>query len=401
MPKKIGIVLLAVFFILAAAVFFFRYQIMQYSAEKIIRSSLPDYIKIDTIKFDFRTGKVTLRNFRISNPPDFSYADLLKIEEVTCRYKLKGKNIIDGLEVLEPIFQKSCLIIERLGNGRLNLTDMQAVIEKPPRNAPPADLPPAGEAKKAATAAVIGDRKISDIIKLPQFFSLKDGKIIFVDGLGFSRPYTITFENVFAGLSVKLDDHYSKVLDVASAGEGNINGDRSESVKWEISYNPTTPRLTMSNRFLVSGLDIITFEPYYDAYSPLVFKKGKFSGTLIFDFDNGSIGSSNEIHLSDFRFYVKQGYENASFWETTVPDLVKYFSTPSGEIVFDFKIKGEMTGPKFYLGPISKQAITAMAVDKIQDVIQSVSKSQGGSSSGGDMDKAKQYIDLFKNLMKK
>ncbi len=309
------------------------------------------------------------------------------------------------LEGLERVFINSRRTSERLGGGRLNLTEMQSVLGKSQQKSPQIRPQSVGKTEKGAVAAaVIGNKKISDIIKLPQSFSLKDGKIIFIDRFRSSRPVTITFENVFANLSIRLDDYYSKVLDLASSGKGNINGNSSEIVRWDISYNPTTPELTMSNRFKVSGLDLVTFRPYYDKYSPLVFERGKFSGTLIFDFDNGNIGSMNEIHLSDFRFYVKEGYENAAFWETTVPDLVKYFSTPYGEIVFDFKIKGPMQDPKFFLGPISKQAIMAMAVDKIQDVIQAVSGTQGPSpsgSAGSDIDKAKQYYDLIKGLIKK
>jgi hypothetical protein len=103
--------------------------------------------------------------------------------------------------------------------------------------------------------------------------------------------------------------------------------------------------------------------------------------------------------LSDLKFFVKQGYENATFWETTVPDLVKYFTSPYGEIIFDFKIKGEMADPKFYLGPKSKEAIISMAVDKISAAIQKGTESPGGAPKN-DIGKAKQYIDLFKGLIK-
>src|SRR3989338_4401149 len=115
MFKKIGISALILIIVLVAAVFFFRYQILQYSAERIIRASLPAYVKIDTIRFDFRDSKIILRGFRLSNPAEFSYADLLEIEEITAGYRMKGKNIIDGLEILEPVFKKPLVTIERMG----------------------------------------------------------------------------------------------------------------------------------------------------------------------------------------------------------------------------------------------------------------------------------------------
>ena len=150
---------------------------------------------------------------------------------------------------------------------------------------------------------------------------------------------------------------------------------------------------------------MISFEPYYDKYSPFIFKRGRFSGTLIFDFDNGNIGSTNEVRLSNLIFSIKEGYENAEFWETTVPSLAKYFTTPSGDVLFDFKIKGEMANPKFYLGPISKQALASMAIEKISDIIEEAPRSpgqQGGPpAKKSDLDKAKEIIDLFKGLTKK
>ena len=96
-----------------------------------------------------------------------------------------------------------------------------------------------------------------------------------------------------------MDEYCTKVLEVSFEGVGYMNDNRDQVVKWTVSLNPTTPRLTMSNRFEVSNVPIIPLEPYYDKYSPLVFKAGKFSGTLILDFDNGIIGSTDPAALAD------------------------------------------------------------------------------------------------------
>jgi hypothetical protein len=79
---------------------------------------------------------------------------------------------------------------------------------------------------------------------------------------------------------------------------------------------------------------------------------------------------------------------------------VKYFTSPYGDIVFDFKIKGEMSAPRFYLGPISKQALTAMAVDKISEAIQQASGKEG-SVKNADLKKAGEYIDIVRGILKK
>lgn len=397
MIKKILIAVLVLIIAASVALFIYRYKIVQYSAESIIKNALPDYVKIDTLEIVPADQKIIVKGFRILNPPGFSSDYLMEIPEVSCKYKMKGKVILDGLEIYEPSLNKPVLNIERLRDGSLNLAKMQ---EKAGKGI-------SGKTGSGGKAVLMpsfpGNKKISELIKLPEIFSLKDGRIIFIDQFQFSKPYTITFDNVNSTLGLKLNDMYSSVLKVSSKGQGNLNQDPEESIAWDVSLDPTTPKLTMGSRFEVSNLSILTFEPYYDKYSPFIFKKGIFSGTLIFDFDNGEIGSSDEIHLADFRFSVKRGYENASFWDTTVPDLVKYFTTSSGEIVFDFKIKGDMSQPKFYLGPISKQALTAMAIDKISSAIEKASGPKGAAGAGGstDMDKAQQYINVFKELIKK
>ena len=57
-----------------------------------------------------------------------------------------------------------------------------------------------------------------------------------------------------------------------------------------------------------------------------------------------------------------------------------------------------MSKPDFYLGPISKQAIASMTIDKITDV---VSKAAGGDGSKTDLDKVQDVVDIFKGILKK
>ncbi len=389
----ISFILLAVIFL-----FIYRYNILRYSAEAVIRNSLPSYVSIDKIKFDFQKNEVLLIGFDILNPPYFINKYSVEIEEIRCGYKLKGKSILNGLEIINPVLRKPVINIERLSNGKINLIEMRSLLEDDASRKAKAKGP---EEKQKRSYDVPEKSAFASLIKIPQKFLLKNGKIVFTDRVGFARPHIITFENIDAEMFLQLNDDYSKVLGVASAGSAMLNGYSEETIRWKVSLNPTTPRLTMSNNFEVDNLSIPVFEPYYDKYSPFVFKAGRVSGSLIFDFDNGNIGSTNELHLSGLKFYVKQGFENAQFWETTVPDLIKYFSTSSGEIVFDFKIKGDVSNPRFYLGPISKQALTSMAIDKISSAIEAASKAGKGGVKSSDVEKAKEYIDLFQSIVNK
>lgn len=400
MIKKILVTIAVIVLSAISAVFIYRYQIITYSAETVIRNALPDYIKISRIRFDFKGEKAFLEGFKLEGPRGFSDRYMIEIAEISCRYKLKGATILEGLEIFEPVLKDMVLHIERLKDGRVNVSGMGNVIGQPA----------AGEERESEvvghgteSAARGKGPKASDFIKLPYDFTLNNGKIIFTDRF-FVRGYNvITFENMNGTLGLKMNDSYSQVLDVASAGEGNINGRRNESIRWAINFNPNTPRLSMSNRFEVSDVNLITFKPYYDKFSPFDFASARVSGLLIFDFDNGNIGSTNELHLTDLVFSVKPGYENISMFETDVRDLAKYFTISTGEVIFDFKIKGDMASPQFYLGPISKSAVAAMVVDKVGAAIQRMSqKGQTDSGSGSsDVDKAMKAIDMFKSFLDK
>lgn len=382
------------------AIFIYRYQIAQFSAEKFIRKELPEYVSIDKITFDVRGGKVTLKGIKIQNAPEFQDKYAVEIDQAICRYRLKGKMFLGGIEILEPLLVKPVLNIERLADGRVNLVEMGKFIGSENAKSP---KPGSGDTRNRGSAApspatAIGRKKMSDIVKIPESFQVKDGMIMFTDRQVVpGHAYKLAFDKVNSKLNLKLGDDYANVLDVGSTGQAELNGDRTQEVKWNISLKPMSPRLTMSNRFDVTGVDIVLVKPYYDKYSPFDFRKGRMSGTLVFDFDNGSIGSTNEIHLKDIAFVVKPGYENAEFWQTTVQDLAKYF-TQFGEIVFDFKIKGEISNPKFYLGPISKDALTGMVIDKVSAIVQEATSAKGSKT---ETEKVKQYIDVIQNLMKK
>jgi len=264
-------------------------------------------------------------------------------------------------------------------------------------------LSPSGEKARvrgSPTSPLSKQLNFSNLMIIPKTLNIRNSRFIFIDKVPYTNPYFTTVESINGQASIQFADNYSKITNLSFAIAGNLNGNQRETIQWTASLDPTRPRLTMSNRFEVSDLDLLVFQPYYDQFSPFVFKSGRFSGTLVFDFNNANIGSTNEIRLSNLAFTVKPGMENSQMWETTVPDLLNYFTTASGDIVFDFKIKGDMSKPEFYLGPISKRALTSMALNKVTSFALEQMSKQGGAS-GSDIDKAKEAIDMFKGLLKR
>lgn len=413
MFKKLFIAVILIAIIGSAAVYFYRHAIMRHYAERIIRENLPGYIKIDGIKFDFANNKVSLTNFRVLNPPEFSSDFLIKIDDISCRYGILGRGIPTGLEIGDVNLSGADIRIERLRDGRVNAAGMEGFIKSfstkevkaLPAEAIPDNThsqakagPSAAQTFKEATGLI--NKKLSDLIKLPTSFEIRSSKFAFIDRIPYENPYITTVQSISGQISIGFADNYSKITSLSFSLLGRLNGYEKERIQWVGSLDPTAPKITMSNRFDVSSLNLLTFEPYYDSFSPFVFKRGRFSGTLIFDFNNGSIGSSNEAHLSNLAFYVKPGYENAQMWETNVPALMNYFTTPTGDIVFDFKLKGDMAKPQFYLGPISKRALTSVAIDQMASyAIDQVTKQKQGAD--GQIDKAKEAIDMVRQLLKK
>jgi len=406
MIRKVLIIAAIIALSAIAAVFIYRYQLISYSAEAAIRSALPGYVRVSEIRFDFKENMVFLEEFKLEGPRGFSERHIIEIAQISCRYKLKGATILDGLEVYEPVLKDMVMRIERLRDARVNVSEMGGVIGDETESRPA----PAGAGDGPGKSEVREGRgpKMSDFIKLPREFRINNGKIIITDRFFVRGYHEITLDNIEAVLILRMNDNYSQVLDVASSGEGNVNGHRDQIVRWNINFNPNTPRITMSSRFDVSGVDLITFEPYYDKFSPFEFARCRVSGVLIFNFDNGNIGSSNELRLSDLIFSIKPGSEKVAMFETDVRDLARYFTTISGDVVFDFKIKGDITNPRFFLGPISKQAVAAMVIDKVGDVLQQMARKGSGqagavASEAGNSgaDKTKQIIDMVKGFLDK
>jgi hypothetical protein len=91
-------------------------------------------------------------------------------------------------------------------------------------------------------------------------------------------------------------------------------------------------------------------------------------------------------------------------WDIGINELYRYFSSESGEIVFDFKIKGPMEKPKFYLGPKTKRALAMMIVDKVADTLLKQDGDSAGAPAPGSPAEEKsdleKVIDIFKNLKK-
>ena len=248
--KKVGIVILAVFIALAGVVYYFRYDIFQFSAESIIKKMLPKYVSVSRIIFDLKNGVMQVKGFGIKNPRGFQDKFLASIDSVTCRYKMRGKTILDGIEVTDIEAAGPVINIERLSSGQLNVNEMGKMMETEEGKEPA--KPKAEKREKAASG-----KGISDIIKLTNTISITGGKLALLDKAVSRRPYQLTFEGASGNITLDLSGDYKNVLSAATKGKGFINGDPAQRIDWTITLNPQTKKLTMGNRFEVNNMDIL------------------------------------------------------------------------------------------------------------------------------------------------
>lgn len=431
--KKFFIAFLLLLVIAGAVVYYYRYEIFQYSAESIIMQNLPPYVTVKRIIFDLKDNTLKVEGLKIKNPRGYSNKFLARIDTITCRYKKKGRKILDGIKVTEIIAAGPVISIERLNSGRLNVNEMDGVMgvskkEEGRRKKKEEDsiktraVDEAGGEKtvigekrgrqilnkirsmfsgvvdflKTRVKRVYAEKKISDIITLPGMVSVKNGKVIFSDGLVSRSPYVLIFGNIEGDIFMTLNDDYNKVLRVESQGSGIINGDVSQRLRWVLSLDPTAKDLTMSNRYEVQNIDITAFQPYYDEFSPITIYSGICSGTLVFDFDHGNIGSMNTLVIRGLRFEEKRTRDGAGAWQgTNISDVIRYLRSGYDEITFDFRIKGNMKNPRFYPGPRVKNAIQGLVVEKVVDAL---SKPQTEGGGGGGVSDAERVADILKDL---
>jgi hypothetical protein len=399
--KIFGIIVLVIFVVAVSALYIFRYDIFQFSAETVIKKLLPDYVHVDRIIFDLKNNVLKVHGFGLRNPKGFENRYLVSIETVICNYKMRGANILDGIEVTKIEGKRPVINIERLSDDTLNLTQTGEIMKEEGAKEASVETQDAKTGKKD-----IAGRKLSDMVKLPGTIDITDGKITFLDRAVMRRPYYLTFENVNGNIGLSLNSDYTEVLAVSTTGTGNVSGDSRQKIDWIVSMNTQTPQLSMGNRVEVRGVDLMLFKPYYDRYLPVDIQRGDFSGSLVCDFDNGNIGSTNTIVLRNLQFVEKQGGGGSgAFWDVSIADVIKYLETSSGDIVFDFKVKGTMQNPRFMPGPRVKQAMQSMVVNTISDLLkpkeEGAEAAQGVQGAAEPKSDTERVMDIIQGLMNK
>jgi hypothetical protein len=357
------LILVLAFLFFLGYVYFNRQSILDSSIDSILKSSLPDYIELDSLKVDMQMNAITAEGFRIRNPLGFKRPYLLSVSRITCAYlPLDANNILKGIAISDIELIGPEIFLERNIKGKLNTQLMDEVFSRP------AAKPKTGiQAKALGLLAYVASpvKDISRFLSVDADMLLSKGSIFIDDYYISQNGYYTVIGGINGIMKPALREDFKGIDYLVFRAAGLLNSAPGEAVSWDIEYDPKAERLTMASTFNISHIDFTHFEPYYDIYSPFIFEKGNASGRIIANFDNGSIGSTNEIIFSELSIVQKKDHSFNRFWPTGTEDLYRYFSSESGDIVFDFTVKGDIENPKFYLGSKTKRALTYMFVDKI------------------------------------
>ncbi len=380
---KITIITLLVAALASAGyIYLNRQELLNKSIDKVLTDILPSYIEIDGLSLDINKKTIRIENLRILNPEGFLHPYLAEAPLISCNYKQRdGTSLLKGISIEDIKLAGLRLYIDRGRDGELNIQHMKEVLK--------GSVP---IKKMGAKAKVLGIfsyllspvKNINQLLDIGPVFNISSGVFTFSDDYIDAGGYVTTVEDINAVVVLSLQKNLKGINYLTSEGRGVLNGKPRQYIEWDTKYDPTTEKLTMANKFIIRGIDFIHFMPYYDKFSPFIFKKGRASGELMFNFDNGNIGSMNEIRFSGTEIEPKKDHTFNKFWPTGTDDLYRYFSGSSGEIVFDFKIKGTIDEPEFHLGSKTKQALSRMVTFKILDIIFNSDEDQDASQQPSD-----------------
>jgi hypothetical protein len=364
---RIFLIVVVLIFICVLALAWYAYlnrqDILDKSIDKIIESNLPGYIDIDGFQVNLENKTIVIDKLKILNPKGFQRPYLATIESIHSSYSyMDEKNIFKGIRLSDIELENACFFIERDTSNRLNVALMQELLQ----DTRPKKSHSLNSRILGIVSYLVGPIKnIRQLLKLDAVFDIPSGKIFFEDYHIDSRGYTTLIDDIKAVITLDVQEDFKGILGVTSHGRGTVNAKGAQELEWDLEYDLSKARITMSSTLDMYNIDFLHFKPYYDAYSPFIFEKGRASGRLIFNVDDGQIGSDNEIRFSGLDIQPKKDYNINRYWSTGAEDLQRYFASTQGDIVFDFKIKGPIDEPRFYLGSKTKRALTYMIIDKV------------------------------------
>ncbi|MDD5504064.1 MAG: DUF748 domain-containing protein [Candidatus Omnitrophica bacterium] len=374
-----------------------RQKLLNAGLDRIIRASIPSYARIQELSLDMPNRLITAKGLTVANPYGFKNDIFLQIENISLSYEqTDSRNILSGITLKNIKASGVKVFLEKNSLGLFNAAKMEAVLNSKNHGKSAVGIWANITARAAGFFAPKID--INQLLRLEPVFDIDNGAVFFNDYFIDSEGYRASVEKISAKASAVLKRGGRDISSINFDGSGIINNEPGRILSLSAMYDFSKSHPVLNNNINIKNADIKSFGPYYDEFSPFIFHAGTVSGRLVINIDNELIDSSNELVFSNLELENKKNHGFNRFWPSGADDLYSYFSSEQGDILFDFKVKGAIDKPEFYLGPKTKQALAYMVIDKIAGVISGKDEEAEGEQPKEDESVLSRVINAIKGL---
>lgn len=346
---------------------------MNFYGKRLLESKLSDMLgtKLKFKSFSLRLDKsrVDFRGITIPSEIDFESKNIFNAEKFTLildRYKFDKEK---KLAIDEIIVEKAVFNIERNKNGIFNIASIGSRANS-------------GGGLGVAYAGEPGAN-----YPIPMYNFAKNVKRILI------KKSTINFRDYYISrepLAISCVNFYAdvKMTPESDTPQGGI------PMKYEVSFE--VPRKNSRSEFFLRGnaaihqdrvdteavidtknVDIMQFLPYFKNNTPFIFYEGEFNSTTTVALHNHTLNSLTTMIFRRLKLDVDPQKSNSSFLQVSINELVPYLTSGSGELIFDFEVKGPMNNPQVGIGPNVRMAIGAAVVNEVGKFIQQMQNIYG------------------------
>lgn len=396
--------------VLLAIAYHKRHELLDYSIDRIVRDNIPEYVSVDDVSILEQQRQVVLRGVKVRNVPGYNEKYMLRADSVRCEYVFNGNDIRKGIVISGVYVDGPIAEVEKRGD-KVNVAEIGKLMpakEEAPALAREGGPSPMERVKKWVVSLFASS---GEMLTLPDSIDVSGGEIRFYDNSRGAAGKAIIFGKVKGKIYLSANGLKQGVGIKGVDASGVLDNDPDQVVEISSSLFNVNGAQATDCSLTFKNVDIMAFKSYYDQYMPLDIWHGRVFGQVDLNTEGETIGSSGTLVIKGLKFDVKSDTRAAAYWEMGANELIAYLGSSSGEITFDFKVKGTLSEPRFYPGPRVKRALQSLVVDKVADTIRSFAKrgdAATASASGPDGQNAveeeksdvEKAIDMFQKLLK-
>lgn len=367
---KISLVVILLIVIITGSIALY----MKFFGKQLIQDRLGELIgrklEFESMSWDLSKAEVNFKGFTIPEEIDFENKTFLNAEKFSV---ILDKNKFDKekkIVINELIVEKAMLNIERNKKGKFNVSNLGSKKSKiQTKNSK-------NKASGIAYAAESASNPVYNFVKNVKKLTIKNSVINFKDYYIPNGPCSATLKDLSVNVSSSPDNEKSSgSIPVQYNLSLKIEGkerDGALSVAGGAACYKT--RVDTELNIDTEHIDIMQFLPYFEHLTPFIFHEGVFSSNTKIACHNNMLNSLTTMVFHRLRLETDPDKENTEFLQVAVNKLEPYLTSGSGEIIFDFVIKGPVEKPSVGIGPKVKTAIGMAVMDEVIRQLQNMQK---------------------------